>query len=73
MSGCLTCEDLAASEAMLLERVASLESDVAAYREMVQLSVETVARLTAQLDTARHTINALRAAERAAAPAQRAA
>ena len=40
------CEMLALSEAELLERVASLEADVAVYRELALAGVQALADLT---------------------------
>lgn len=70
---CLVCQDLAASEAALLERIAVLEAEVAAYRDLAHVGASEVARLTAQLESARYTIQVLRAAERPVAPEPRVA
>jgi hypothetical protein len=52
----LVIQELASSEAILLERVASLEADVDGYRMLAQESMTLNVRLTAQLDAARREI-----------------
>jgi len=63
----LVIHDLAAENILLHERIASLEGDVAIYREMNQVGLATIRQLTAHLEQARRRISGLeRAAQRIA-------
>lgn len=49
----LVIEDMATENVLLRERIGSLESDVAVYREMAQVALGTIVQLTARLEQAR--------------------
>jgi hypothetical protein len=55
----LVIEELASCEAALVERVASLEADVASYRELAQQGIAALAVVTKERDQARRRLYAL--------------
>jgi hypothetical protein len=56
----LVITDLADSEALLRERVASLESDCTGYRLLAQEAIHALARVTRERDQARRELRYLR-------------
>lgn len=54
------CDALAESEAELLERVATLETELAVYRELAQEGIQRIAALTSELGSKQRQLAALR-------------